>query len=70
MSDARDQISAMDKIGLAAFLETASVGVAELKAALPLVEDDGLRKLVDAALAAGEVQIKGVQEFCHAHGLA
>jgi hypothetical protein len=32
-----------------------------------LVKDDGLRKLIEAGIAAREGQIKGVQEFLHAH---
>ena len=62
-------LSPSDKLSLVAFLESATTSLATVQAVLPLVEDDGLRKLVEAAISTNESHIKGVQEFCQSHGL-
>ncbi len=63
-------VSTEDKTTLAKFLEASTVTLAGLQAALPLAQDDGLRKIIEGSIAQTEAQIKGAQEFCQSHGLA
>lgn len=63
-------VSPEDKITLAKFLEASTVTLAGLQAALPVAQDDGLRKIIEGSIAGTEAQIKSVQEFCQSHGLA
>ncbi len=64
-----NRVSEEDKLSLAKFLEAATISVAMLNAAKPLVQDDGLKRIVDTSLSASEAQIKSVQEFCQSHAL-
>lgn len=63
-------LSPNDKINLATFLESSVISLSALHTSLPLIKDDGLRKLAEAAIGAGEAQIKAVQEFCQSHNLS
>lgn len=63
------KVSEEDKLNLAKFLESSTVTVAMLNTLEPLVEDDGLRKIIETSINTGEAQIKSVQEFCISHGL-
>lgn len=64
-----NRVSAEDKLSLAKFLESATISVATLNAVKPLVKDDGLKRIVETSISAGEAQIKTVQEFCQSHAL-
>lgn len=62
-------LSAEDKLSLAKFLEGSTVSLGMLNTVLPVVKDDGLKKLVEGAIATTEAQVKSVQEFCGSHGI-
>ncbi len=62
-------VSAKDKVDLAAFLSSSAASLAMLQSTAGLAQDDGLRKLIDGAIAATEGQIKGCQEFCKSHNI-
>lgn len=64
-----NRVSAEDKLSLAKFLESATISVATLNVMRPLVQDDGLKQIVETAINAGEAQIKTVQQFCQSHAL-
>lgn len=64
------QISSSDKMGLAKYLESSAVSLATLNTVLPIVEDDGLKRIIEASISTTETHVKGIQEFCKTHGLS
>lgn len=60
----------MDKLNLAAYVESSTVALTKAQAALAMVKDDGLKKLVEGSISAGEAQIKSIQEFVKSHNLS
>jgi len=61
-------LSPQDKLTLASYLETQALTVAKLHAYRPLARDDGLKKLVEAAISTHEAQVKSAQQFLQSHG--